>query len=596
MTNEANQLRNVLSERQTFAQKVLDSYGGIRESYADWDSRKRDMASIIAGNWDIVWPDNLQTTALPKIPNFPALAVADRARAVAAAVPSVVVRPEKPNDRPKKAAEKRERILQGYWYINRVGYIRPRWAADAMITGICAAKILPDLSKPIRDRFPVYSHLDPRYLYPGPIFAPGPFLDDAIVSYERRINEVESDYKVELSDLRAAIEGEMVRVIEWYDYSRVLVIVDGTPKAEATGRFSRGTEPGRQRPREVILDYTHDLGRCPIVIGTRPMVDGVYRGDFDSELGVLNTFNRLMTMHLDSAAMHVYPERKIRDVQNPEDAGPGATIVLDQTDSVYEYVAPPSGRFENHQLMRMMEGFAQQGSLMPPSRMGNPDESIISAAGVNATQSQYLEHVRSLQRMTLAPMLEAANEIAFKVDETFADVEKDIYGMIGGQAFRESYRPSKDIAGNYRNSVVYGFGTGLDEINQNVMVLQQWNGGDGLISRRTAMEKSPLVEDPIEEEKQIAIEQLTRATYAGLVAQAQAGTLDAQTLANIWTKLEDEGRSLKEAVAESTTVAPLAQPTGVAVGGAPGMAGAMAPQNAGQRLPPLEQILGGPRP
>lgn len=586
---DADELRDILADRQTFTYKVLDAHGALSEGYNEWDQRKTTIGNIIAGRWDIVWPDEVVTQALPKIPNFPAIAVEDRARAVAATTPSIVVRPDKPGDRQKRSSERRERILGGYWYANRVAYAKPRWASDAMLTGLCAAKVLPDLTVPKAERLPVYSHVDARYIYPAPIFAPGPFIDNAIVSYERKLREVEDAFKVDLSGLRSELKrqgtGDNVRVIEWYDDSRVFVVAEGTP--------SRHT---KTRPTEVLLDISHGLGRCPVVIGTRPLVDGVYRGDFDSELGVLNTFNRLTTMHLDSAAMHVYPERKIRDVENAEDSGPGATMVLQEPDSVYEYVAPPSGRFENHQLMRMMEGFAQQGALMPPSRLGNPDESIVSAAGISATQSQYLEHIRSLQRMTLAPMLEAANELALRCDEVWGDVDKDIYGMAGNRAYRESYRPSKDIAGNYRNSVVYGFGTGLDEINQNVMTLQQWSNGNGLISRRTAMEKSPLVEDPIEEEKQIAVEQLTQATYAGLVAQAQAGTLDATTLASIWKKLEDEGKSLRDAVVESTAVAPLAQPAGVATGGAPGVAGAAAPQNAGQRLPPLEQILGGPRP
>jgi len=595
MAVDPRELPDILSERKYQSDQITDEYTVRTDTYRDWAERKGVFDNIYSDNWEVVWPDYVRTEGLAKIPNVLRLAIEDRARLVASGRPTLAVRPEKVSDAAKMAAEKRERILSGYWYQSNVRSDIIRWAFDSMATGLAAVKVLPDYGRKPSERFPAFTRCDPRYSYPSPIFSPGPFLDDFIYSYNdkartvaRRFNaEGQLDRLTRFAKNKGVRDPSRVTVIEFYDDEYVIVVAAHLLR-------------DKQKLSETLVYEEHGMGKCPIAVGARPSADNVYRGDFDSSYAIMNVWNRLMTLHLDSAVDHVYPMKKVWNMRNPEEWGPDAVLEMQSPDAVFEYVTSGTAPFENYQLMRQLADFADRAALMPASRSGNPDESIISAAGITATQSQMIDHVRSIQRDTLAPMLVAANELAFRADEASPDVQKEIYGYQRGHAFSEKYRAKRDIAGAYRNEVVYGFAAGLDEINANVMILQNWAQGQGLISEETAAELSPLVENPPAERKKKALEQVERAVLAGLTVQAQQGALTAAQLAEIHRQFSEEGKSLFQAVIDVVgpeAPAPLAEPPrSREPRGAPGIAGAQRGEQPNQaNLPPLEELLVGSR-
>jgi hypothetical protein len=597
MAVDAQDISSALIERR-MSGKIIDHWDGVQTTYAEWKRRVSDVDLVYSNQWTVLWPDAHQTDGLPRIPNLVQLASEDRARLVAAGNPSIVKRPSKTGDEAKKRAERVERVLAGYWDRDKVKGNIPRWAMDAMFSGVCAVKVLPDLSKVSEGRssvYPTYSRINPRYLYPDPIFAEGPTIDNALIATIQKVRTVEQRYNVNLSGLGKAAfaDSTQVRVIEFYDGDELAVL------AQAVKNKNASSKP---KAWEWLIEPTkHRLIHCPIVLGTRVTADDVYRGDFDGELAILNTWNRLMTLHMDAATMRVYPSTGSYDVENPEDWGPDSHLNYESKDAKFEFIQPPGAAFENHQLMRLMSDFARASSLLPEARSGDPSQSIISAAGVGAVNGMESDHVRSLQRDTIAPMLEKANELALCADEQWGDVEKQISGYSRGQAFTETYTPSKAIAGDYRNQVTYGAYVGADPINQNVMLLQ--NADAGMISFRSAREQSPLVEDPLREEKQQALEQLQKAILAGIEAGAAAppgtpGAMDPVTIAKLYKPLQEEDKNLSDAVAEMVTNTPLAQPQQAALpSGVPGIAGAQAVQQPQPfNGPPLPQVLQGPRP
>jgi len=362
-----------------------------------------------------------------------------------------------------------------------------------------------------------------------------------------------------------------------------------------------GNPARRMKSWEWLIEPTdHGLGVCPVVVGRRHTGDGAYRGDFDGVLPVMNLLNKFMTMEMDAAIDRVYPERIDIDIANPDEFGPDSRLIAQSPNASRTYIAKPSSGFQNVQLLGLLQGFARTATLLSPSRTGDPNESIISAAGITAADSQRAEHVASLLRDGLAPMLEAANELALRVDEVHCDTQKEITGTAKGQAYTESYLPSKDIAGIYRNEVRYGVTAGLDPINQNVMVLQQLGK---VISQETAMELSPFVENPQREQKKMAREMLEQAMYAGLVAKAANSEIAPQQVAAIWRDLESESKTLADAIEDNLLVStPLAMPPGMpgqaGMGGAPGLPGAERGQAGAAPFqgPPLSDLLTGGRP
>src|SRR5512143_214617 len=439
MAPQPQDLVDALEERK-HARAILDEFGSNSYTYTDWHNEISEVYDVYANIWPVTWPDFRQTRDAPKVANLVQLAADDRARAVAAVKPSLICRPDKLGDKAKAASEKRERILGGYHYMNRMPNKVWRWAYDAMAGGLTAVRVLPDFEETRRTlRFPKYQRLDPAMCFPDPLFSEGPFIDSMIYSYEERLRTVVKRYQ--RPDLAAwskdpNVMADAVNVIEFADDEWYMVILTQVLRPHATGTAGY----------EVVIREQHKMGKCPVVIGTRATMDGVYRGEFMGGLGVLNFANQLMTLVMDDAINKVYPAKKVYNIANSNEWGPDAELVMETPDAVFEFIQPPNQPFTNMQLIAQVLQQARSAAMLPVSRSGDPNETIISAAGVNITQNQFNEDVANIERLIIAPMLEAANELAFKADEEWADVEKEIFAYgPGGDAIKETYRPSVDI-------------------------------------------------------------------------------------------------------------------------------------------------------
>lgn len=576
MALSEQEMADALSERQ-HAEKVLDRFGGLRTYYRDWQDDIETLKSVYNDDWSMIWPDGSTERVDPAVPNMVRIAIKDRARGVAATPPQLKCRPENEGDEAREKANKLERITASWLDKNDIqGFNTQMWAMDFMGTGLVACKVLPDFSQPSKTRYPVFSRMDPAFSYPDPIFTPGPFCDSFIYAYEDYRRAVEGQYGVTLDWPRPRepkeASMEKVRVIEYYDTTNAQVVI------ESLNSNNRG-----DKMKAMIVSEAHGLSHCPVVVKAAANLDGTYSGEFSSGLGVLAYWDKLMRMVMDDAIKKVYPERLAYNVQNPEDYGPDATIALESPDGRYEYVQSPNQPFSNFQIMREVSGSVRTSFMLPVSRSGDPNESIISAAGISATQGQHTEDIRSIQRDALGPLVEAGMELALEGEVIWSpDATKQIATNSGG----ETYVPRKDIGGYRKIMVRYGPMSGLDEINQGVMVLQQLGGG--IISKRDAMELSPFTEDPQRTEKRQLQEAMQQALVAGLLQQAAQGTISPFHLAMISQAVESDEVTLSEAIA-----ALVPQQLPPPVGSAPGQGSA---PGAPPQAPGIPGAAVGPQP
>jgi hypothetical protein len=579
---DAKDLADELEERRS-AQFYVDAWRGRRTSYSEFHERLNEIIGIYNGDWGVIWPDGETTEALPKIFNAVESSAKDRAKVVASITPSVRRRMQKPGDTARKNKDKLERIAADWLRRSRVwGHTTQRWSLDAMAGGLMVAKVDMDTSLPKDQRYPTIKHIHPARAFPDPVFAPGPSVDSMLISYVEKLRTIRlrfPDAEWVQFDKDPNINREEATVIEFYDEKYMVVVVTA---------INRGYNPNKAGKHITLAEAEHGLGCTPFAIGSAPSMDGSYRGDFYGVLGVLNFANRLRTLMLDDAIAKVYPERLTYNIENPGDMGPGAEIEAQTPDARLEYVQQPNQPFSNLQIARDLMGEIRAVVTLPPSRSGDPNESIISAAGIGAANTQFQLSAASLQKDLLAPMLQHAVYIGGRWDLKFGDATKPISASAG--SFVENYTPSKDLPEKFEVEVQYGEAAGLDPVNHNVLVLQQ--KGAGLISNRTAMELSPFVEDPQREEKQIVRELLIQAQLAGLQQEAVNGMLTSDQLAAIDELLDEDGMSLPKAIREVTARAPLAAPgaTPGATPEAPGLPGAAAPQNS--QLPPAEELFG----
>src|ERR1044072_5567728 len=155
-----------------------------------------------------------------------------------------------------------------------------------------------------------------------------------------------------------------------------------------------------------------------------------------------------------------------------------------------------------------------KGTRTPASATGDVDASIITGRGVDALNGGYDIQVATGQ-LVIGDALERALELAFEMDEAFwPDAKKSISGVINGTPFEETYTPSKDIKGNYRVSVSYGFASGMNP-NQALIFLLQLRG-DQLVSRDFVQRQLPMDVDVASVQAEVDKEQTTDALKQGV--------------------------------------------------------------------------------
>jgi hypothetical protein len=241
-----------------------------------------------------------------------------------------------------------------------------------------------------------------------------------------------------------------------------------------------------------------------------------------------------------------------------------------------------------------------KGTRTPASATGDVNASIITGRGVDALNGGYDIQVATGQ-LIIGDALERALELAFEMDEAFwPDEKKSISGVINGTPFEESYTPSKDIKGNYRVSVSYGFASGMNP-NQALIFLLQLRG-DQLVSRDFVQRQLPMDVDVASLQAEVDKEQTTDALKQGIFAllssigiMAQQGMDPTMLLTNA-AKLIDlrERMPMHEAILTAFQPEPQpASPTspGGAPPGAPGAAGG--PPGAPPGMDPMAGVAPG---
>jgi hypothetical protein len=216
------------------------------------------------------------------------------------------------------------------------------------------------------------------------------------------------------------------------------------------------------------------------------------------------------------------------------------------------------------------------GTRTPASATGDVHASIITGQGVNALNGGYDIQVATGQLM-IGHALQEALELAFEMDEKFwPDQKKSISGVINGSPFEETYTPAKDINGNHRVSVTYGFASGMNP-NQALIFLLQLRG-DQLVSRDFVQRQLPMDVDVSQLQAQVDQEQTTDALKQGVFAllssigiMAQQGMDPTMLLTNA-AKLIDLREKMPMHEAILTAFQPEQQPatSAAAAPGAPG--------------------------
>jgi len=555
----------------------------IRENamnrHRDWKQRSLTADLIIQNRWTTVWPDLKVTEADPTIENLYLEALEDKAASAAAVAPYVDVAPTRGtrDDRAETNAQKRRRAFVSLMFDSGFDEKQVEWVMDWLMHG---AMFGQPWSLPEDPEHPFLIRMDPRFVYPVSHDSRG-VLSSALVIRGRTVADLKADYPDSerlpeiLGAWAARGKAEMldrdVEELWYYDKEQWgVALVDATQ--DRMGSFRYVAPGGRPQNGGVFAEWLiplhpHKLGHCPIVERRKKTGDGEYRGALDGMIPSLKHAHNLTAQLLLDVTRNIFSPMVATGLQNPEDIGPDAILLDDGSGTAKVEYPRPGVNFEALQHVAAQMVAARGVGAYPMQRSGDFGASIASAKGVNAVMGQYNTQQGWAQRDMSGFYMDALGRLANYDEQWCGGVLKEIEGFDEGEMFTDKYDAAKFWKGDYR--VFVGFhGEGYDRQSHTSQLAMIRNMGG--TAMRTFMRQSGLVTNPLQEERQMAIEARDMAFQQFLMQQAQAGNME--PLQKFSEMLDDDRETVSSATSK-TIKEMYAVPTGPGAGGAPGMQG-----------------------
>jgi len=468
------------------------------------DGGVEGMRSLLGANMD-----NMDIDTLPA-PNL-LVSGLDRLAQKISGVPDIRVDRvnDKDSERARKRAEKIERIVASYdekqKLKNQLGQIS-RWLPGY---GYCSWVI-----KTIKDvdgnYFPYAELRDPYNTYPGHL---GANQQPDEIAYVRRIplykltqiypeharalrdNEAkgkqepngEGFYNARLDNAHEEWEndnGKGVIVVEYYDASGMYVVVPH---------------------KRLMLDFVENpLKSGPQFVFAKRFSFNELKGQYDHVLGLMGQMakiNILSTIAMEDA---VFTETNISGELESGQYRKGRHAI--------NYLAPGtqvSKPVNNlpYQLFNQVDRLERQLRLVagyPVTDDAQSPNSFVTGRGLdelNASMSLMIGEYRNI----LQDALQSLDAKRLEMDELLFDKSKALVGYRKGSAFAETYKPSVDIAKNYRTRRVYGAMAGFDEPQKIVTGLQLLQANiidkETLQNNMDGLDNIPVINERIRKEK-----------------------------------------------------------------------------------------------
>jgi hypothetical protein len=321
----------------------------------------------------------------------------------------------------------------------------------------------------------------------------------------------------------------------------------------------------------ILSQAKNPLGKMMVVVARKPSIDNELRGQFDDVLGIQLLRNRFSLLAMEAAEKSVQaPIVLPQDVQELQLGGDAVIRTANPTGVRRVELTLPQGAFTEQQLLNQE---LRVGARYPESRTGNIDASIVTGQGVQALMGAFDTQVKSAQAIFAAALRDIIS-ICFEVDELIYPNEKTIRGVDSGSPYEITYKPTKDIKGDYSADVRYGMLAGLNPAQGLIFMLQALGGK--LISKDMAMRELPFTVNVTQELEKIEIEDMRTALLSSLNAYTQAipqMATQGQDASDVVRKIaavikaRQKGQALEDAI--EATFAPQQQvpPSGALVGG-----------------------------
>ena len=479
-------------------QQVASRVNALRYRNAERDARNLDVLAVRKGKISEVYPDFFPDGVDANVvANFIDIVARDLSE-VMAPLPAVnCSAANQTSDRARSFADKRTRIASNYFQHSDLA-VQMYSGADWYLTyGFLPFIIeLDEEAKLPRIRLenPVGSY--PEFDRYG-----------RCVAFAKRYTMTLGELCYQFPEYERQLLGEMgykqdlnhqLEIVRYYDKDQSIIYIPS-------------------KDNLVLSQAKNPLGKMMVVVARKPSIDGELRGQFDDILGIQLLRNRFALLAMEAAEKSVQaPIVLPQDVQEMQLGGDAIIRTANPQGVRRVELNLPQGAFTEQTILNQE---LRVGARYPEGRTGNINASVVTGQGVQALMGAFDTQVKSAQAIFAAALRDVIT-LCFCVDEMIFPQEKTIRGVDSGSPYEVTYKPSKDIKGDYSADVRYGMLAGLNPAQGLIFMLQALGGG--LISKDMAMRELPFTVNVTQELEKIEIESMRQSLLGSITALSQA--------------------------------------------------------------------------
>ena len=397
---------------------------------------------------------------------------------------------------------------------------------------------------------PHFDQKRPTWQIRNPLSALAPEMDvgdvvpeDVIFVYAKSYAWLRSRYPAQMAQFGTEIQDGVFSILEYQDKDDFVLCVVGDRVQRNTAPFSN--DLNRVEINVELERSPNRVGKCTAVLAGGIGLDHA-RGSFDGTIGMWQALGKMMALEAIGMQRAIWPEEWLID----DPTGDGAKIITHAdplhgitghvTGGKLETVKPEPSVFATSIMDRLERGIRIDAGI--PAELGGESTSNIRT-GKRGDQilSSVLDFPLQEMQEILAVALQEEDKIAVAVDKAYFPTSKSIY--ISATAGEIDYE-AEQLFDTDEHFVRYSH-AGVDA--QGLVVELGQLVGTGLISKRSAMESHPAIEDPQAEFDRMTQEHLDDALLGGL-AQMAADPNMAPILAQVAVKLREKEMAIPDAV------------------------------------------------
>lgn len=534
--------------------EILSLYKQRVSFYGPVQSRMKMIQSIYNGTMEVPLPD-MEQNAMPSSPNLLAAGVDQMAGRITSVTPSIAFSSYNPGVRKyDRIAQAASRTIGGWWQSDRMSMKMKQRGRHLIAYGMSPVVVRWDYE----EKRPTWQVRHPLETYPSTDIIPGRITPtDCIFAYRRSVAWMRSmGYEDRLYSLMG--RGDMpndasVLLIEYVDAGSTQMVMAGYKTTDPYAAPFEMVSGGSSFKGILLEQYPNMSDGCPVVIPMRVTLDTA-AGQFDNMIGMYYQQAKLMALEVIAVEKGIFPDTYLvsrqgeigRFLDGPHDGRTGMVNIIAGGDirdiqSQPGYLTNPTiDRLERNQ--RVTAGIPAEfgGESSTGIRTGRRGDAVLSAV---------IDYPVAEAQEAFAFALEQENEVAIGLAKSWDGNNKRTIYIGTGNSFSPVTYVANETFITTEHVVAYP-ATGSD-LNSLIIGIGQ-RVGLGIMSKQTAANLDPYVDNPEVEHDRIIAESLEQALVASIQQQASSGSLPPLVLSKIMQLVRDDKMEIAEALNKVT--------------------------------------------